>query len=261
MKQTLQEKYLGGNFLDVVKNPAIQSHNTMANVNMNRPVVVDTMNRSNAINTASRGNHPIMVFGNLKVVLRITRETNNINLPLPFALWSPESINDNYAATFKNTNTFPTSGTVVFRYDVNGDGLIIWTVGANTDIIRIHANGLSNYSLMNNKILNGGSFTSTGIRDITDKLFAFDMYSAYDLYAVISNFTSAQAEQSESVIVNVAPDQFQDGITDLNLPIAIDAGRGLVNGFPSFPATPLVAKSFIYAFWDVDFVSGGKFSS
>lgn len=191
---------------------------------------------------------------NSPINLNITRETNTILLPLPFALWAPVNRSMSYRNVFQSLNVMPAGATVDFSFDnTTGDGLFTWTVGGNTDIIRIHNTGLVPYGVQWDMIFTGGMFYSSGIRYGAMSTNFTAQYTAYNFFTGLSTFEGRKEEGSSRVSAMKGPDQFQDAIIDFSVPLAFDNTRYIVNGFPSDAVnTP---NTITWDFFDVTYAS------
>ena len=194
---------------------------------------------------------------NSPINYNITRETNNIPLPLPFALFAPDNRDENYATIFRNLGVAPAGGTVVVTIDSLGDILFTWTVAGNTDIIRIHSTKPVSAANQLSKINNGGAFISSGIRYGAMTTNFATQYASFDIFHGATYFVGPVDFDNTTVRSQKSPVQFQDPIIDVPIELAIDASRFLVCGFPSDAVnTP---NLITWSFFDVEFMSPGMF--
>lgn len=180
-----------------------------------------------------------------KVKLKIVRETNTIPLPLPYVLWCPTSIDDNYMNIFQRAGVVPAGGTAVVS-TVGPDLTIDWTVAGNTDRIRISCTGLVPYTQRLQMIDTGGWFTATGFRYFFQQANNIDQLSSYDYFTVENGFSSIALADSEDMLSLIGPTNFQTFVVDFVKNIWINPERGEILGFANAPAITPYVTSVVY---------------
>lgn len=186
---------------------------------------------------------------NPKLNLVITRQTANIPSTLPFCLFAPVGLPDNYTSIFQYCRVFPAGGAITVTFDNNGDCLQTWTVAGNTDILRIHDSGLVPYATKLKMLEAGGMFDSSFIRYSTTAVVPDTQYSAYNIFTGASDFYGVVGDDGTPVLPEKSPDQFQAAITDVMIPLEIDNTCFVVHGFSA------AAHQLNWALWDLNYTT------
>lgn len=210
---------------------------------------VTTIINGNSRNGAA-GNKPVItkphfndsqcgVFENnladMIISLDVTRESFTIPAKLPFCLFSPVNLSEAYRSIFQRAGVTPAGGTVDQAVEIStGDILLTWTVGANSDVIRIHNSGVVPYCVLL-EMLKTDYFGGIGFKLTVPSPVGYPQtqFSAFPITWGLSTFGGFGQDGSVQPRVFDSPDQFQLNILNVETSMLINGRRWLVNGFAS----------------------------
>jgi hypothetical protein len=193
-----------------------------------------------------------------------TRESNTILDALYFCLFGTLNSPTSYYRVLSKLELLPVVGGVVGSVAwttevVTGDLLFTYTLGAGTDILRVHSKGRNSASEWTEMIRSGASFSSHGFRETYDKDNFDTQFLGISVETAINTAKGISAQDSYQIDPTIDPDQFKDKRFDAMLKMDVDAYYTLANGFVSntnaLYAQPSIGMYFFDPIWDM----GGAF--